>query len=91
MYILRYHLTDDVHVQHENSKERFDNVELVSDEGLQSYAVSRRDAIEVNVFPGLLKIVIFSYQTNVLFKVYTGSKLSDFVIISISRSNIHFL
>ena len=27
-----------------------------------------------NVVPGLLKIVIFFYQTNILFKIYTGSK-----------------
>ena len=81
-YDMQY-LTDDVLVQTADNEEPFDsiqgNVQLVLDEEMQSIDGPQRDDDEENVLPGLLKVLIFFYQTNVLFKVDTGSKSGGFI------------
>ena len=46
----------------------------------QTMQIEHQDPIEEseNFFPGLLKIIFFFYQTNVLFKVYSGAKSHKF-------------
>ena len=72
------YLTDDVYVQDTGNEEESEQmqgwVELVNDEEMQSIVSIGKVDSEDNVFPGLLRIVLFFYQTNVLFKIYTGSK-----------------
>ena len=72
------YLTDDVYVQDTGNEEESEQiqgwVELVNDEEMQSVVSIGKVDSEDNVFPGLLRIVLFFYQTNVLFKIYTGSK-----------------
>ena len=80
------YLTDDIFVQGSENEERAEqmrgnipgNIELVSEEEIQSIIVSSKDK-EDNIFPALLKIIIFFYQTNVLLKIDTGSRSHGFV------------
>ena len=72
------YLTDDVIVSSAEDEETFvsiqGNVQLICDEEIQSIVLTCIDEGEKNVVPGLLKIVIFFYQANILFKIYTWSK-----------------
>ena len=80
------YFTDDYFLKRLESTERSEDVqnetELLDFEEMQHEiqkgALSRKED-EVNLFPGLLKITIFFYQCNVLFKVYSGSKSHGFV------------
>ena len=76
------YITDDVFLPEaghvEPCQEMQGNIELAPDEEIQSITAVHQES-EESIFPGLLKIIIFFYQTNVLFKVYTGSKSHGFV------------
>ena len=60
-----------------------DNIQLVSieeiHEEIQSMVDSSKTGSEKNLFLGLLKIVVFFKQTNVLFNIYTRPASSGFV------------
>ena len=77
------YMTDDVQVPNSETEEPFlssqENFQLVSDEEMQSIVASLKADNEEDVFPGLLKIVIFFYQTNVLFRIYSGSQTGGFI------------
>ena len=80
-------LTDDVYIEVLGGEETTEEVkatrnepELQRHEKMQE-VISSQQAGEVNFFAGLLKIIIFFYQTNVLFKVHTGSKSCGFAYI----------
>ena len=70
-----HYFTNDVWV--DQTEEMCDNAELVSEEEIQveigRHRISCNDNT-VTLLPGLLKIFIFFYQTNVIFKVYAKSK-----------------
>ena len=55
------------------------NIEPVSDEEIQSMVALHKDDGEEDFFPGLLKIILFFYQVNVLFKINVGSRSDGFV------------
>ena len=57
----------------EEGKAAQNDVELQSHEKMQE-VISLQQVGEVNFFAEPLKIIIFFYQTNVLFKVHSGSK-----------------
>ena len=73
------HVTNDVEIEEteEDSLEMENHIEIYTLEELQETPQSS-DERTVSIFPGLLKIIIFFYQTNVLYKVYTGSKSHAF-------------
>ena len=77
------YFTDDIIVEEANNEEQGErmrgNVQLVDDEELQSIVALHKDDSVDNVVPGLLKVMIFFYQTNVLFKIYSGSKSKGFL------------
>ena len=75
------HLTNDVSIREGRSNESFEQIDYIvvaEDEETQTNLAPNKCSDE-NFCPGLLKIVIFFYQTNVLFKVYTGSKSQGLV------------
>ena len=78
-------LTDDVLILETDSREELEQMrgsfKLVSDEEMQYTTTSGQEDSEDNVLPGLLKIMIFFYQTNVLFKTHTGTKSHGFICI----------
>ena len=75
--------TDYVLVQEEDDEEQFErlqsNIEPISDEEIQSTVALCKENSEHNFFPGLLKIIVFFYQVNVLFKINIGSKSEGLV------------
>ena len=76
------YLTDDVLFQEHYQEDVFEsmpeNIYLPSDDEMQLVLASQKDN-EGSFFPGLMKIMLFFYQTNILFKVYTGSRSHGFV------------
>ena len=79
------YLTDDILVEEAENSERLEilkimpgDVEFICDEKIQLSLVSHKGESEENVLPGLLKIIIFFYQTNILFKTQAGLKSSGF-------------
>ena len=77
-------LTDDAYIAvlgsektTEEMKASQNKAELQSREKMQEVIFSQQER-EVNFFAGLLKIITFFYQSNVLFKVHSGSKSSGF-------------
>ena len=77
------YFTDDIIVEEADDEEQGErmrgNVQLVDHEELQSTAALHKDDSGDNVVPGLLKVMIFFYQTNGLFKIYSGSKSKGFL------------
>ena len=77
------YFTYDIIVEEADNEEQGErmrgNVQLVDDEDLQSIVALHKDDSGDNVVPGLLKVMIFFYQTNVLFKIYSGSKSKGFL------------
>ena len=76
------YLTADVLIQEEDNEDDLEiiqgNIEMVDDEELQSIVVSQKQN-EDSIFPGLLKIVLFFFQTNLLFRIYIGSRSKGFL------------
>ena len=74
-------MTYDIFVHETDNEDLFERMQydyvLVSTEEMQSMLVTQKDD-EENVFSGLLKIIIFFYQTSVLFRIYTGSRSDGF-------------
>ena len=77
------YLTNDINVEEtELIGEMTDDTELINSE--EMHLEIQKDFNEGNdttesIFPGFLKILIFFYQTNGLFKIYSGSKSHGFV------------
>ena len=78
-----HYLRDDIYTQDTYETQCWEqmqgSVELMNDEEMQTTVSLGPDDSEQSVFPGLLKIMIFFYQTNVLFKIYTGSRSYGFI------------
>ena len=73
-----HYLTDDVSIQETNSfREGQNQTEMLDQDDIQQEN-DPSDKESRDIFPGLLKIVIFFYQTNILFKVYSSSKSGGF-------------
>ena len=79
----QHYLTDDIYIQDTDETQCWEqmqgSVELLNDEEMQSTVSLGQDDSEESVLPGLMKIIIFFYQTNVLFKIFTGSKSRGFI------------
>ena len=77
------YLTNEVLVEEVDDKEPCENMlndaEHVCDKEMLRVVALQNRKSEEDIFPGLLKVTIFFYQTNLLFKVYTGSK-SDSIL-----------
>ena len=75
------YMMNDVSVEETESEERpedtLGDLELVCDDEMPPSTELGKDS-EDNTFPGLLKIIIFFYQVNILFKIYSGSKSHGF-------------
>ena len=75
------YITNDVSVEETESEERpedtLGDLELVCDGEMLPSTELCKDS-EENIFPALLKIIIFFYQVNILFKIYSGSKSHGF-------------
>ena len=75
------YITDDICMESLENEENFNEIqsttELLSDSEMHEERqgdVSLNEESGVNIFPGLLKIITFFYQSNVLLKIYSGSK-----------------
>ena len=77
------YLTNEVLVEEVDDKEPCKNMlndaEYVCNEEILRVVALQNFKNEEDIFPGLLKVIIFFYQTNLLFKVYTGSN-SDSIL-----------
>ena len=71
------YLTNDVSVDESDSQESYKEVQR-DVEMFTDYPVED-DNKTISVFPGLLKIITFFYQTNLLFKIQTGPKSHGFM------------
>ena len=65
-------MTDDICCEPEDNEE-------VHLEVLQTYEFPKPDKSDPSLFPGLFKIVVFFYQTSVLFKVYSVEKSNGLI------------
>ena len=90
-YQLQY-ITNDICIEeteNEDTNEEIRNdVQFVSDEDMPlvmeqniTTCNKRRDDKTINFLPGLLKVLIFFYQINILFKIQAGSKSVGFALI----------
>ena len=75
------YMTNDINVEEQENQEMFretpDQVQLLNNEEILleiEQNVKEHSEQQVNIFPGLLKILIFFYQTLILLKVFTESR-----------------
>ena len=71
------YLTNDVSIDESNSQGSYKQIQR-DVKTFTDYPVED-DNKTISVFPGLLKIIIFFYQTNLLFKIQTGTKSHRFI------------
>ena len=71
------YLTNAVSIDQTDSEESVEEMGRVVD--IFTYNPVVDDNKTVDMFPGLLKILIFFYQTNILFKIQTGTKSHNFI------------
>ena len=74
------YLTNDVFIEENENEEIYGRLELLYDPEMEEEEANNNEASKEegssSLLPGLLTIISFFYQTNILFKTYTGSKSS---------------